>query len=168
LGGPRDCAGPVRGCLGSGRRAETINIVAFGDSGVFGSGQGRTLGGVRQRPLRWHQPLSTCLSAGACRGTGQRTTPICSKVCARPDGTDKPDPPSRRNPRRRFGLIVSYGSRTRGRGPTHPGLGGNGDSAGLVRSRLTAGGTWIRNSSSAREGWRFEPSSVDRAASRLG
>jgi acyl-CoA thioesterase-1 len=26
--------------------AETINIVAFGDSGVFGSGQGRTPGGV--------------------------------------------------------------------------------------------------------------------------
>ena len=26
--------------------AETINIVAFGDSGVFGSGQGRTRGGV--------------------------------------------------------------------------------------------------------------------------
>ena len=26
--------------------AETINIVAFGDSGVFGSGQGRTSGGV--------------------------------------------------------------------------------------------------------------------------
>jgi acyl-CoA thioesterase-1 len=28
-------------------RAETVNIVAFGDSGVFGSGQGRTLGGVQ-------------------------------------------------------------------------------------------------------------------------
>jgi lysophospholipase L1-like esterase len=27
-------------------RAETVNIVAFGDSGVFGSGQGRTPGGV--------------------------------------------------------------------------------------------------------------------------
>jgi acyl-CoA thioesterase I len=27
-------------------RAETIQIVAFGDSGVFGSGQGRTAGGV--------------------------------------------------------------------------------------------------------------------------
>jgi lysophospholipase L1-like esterase len=27
-------------------RTETVNIVAFGDSGVFGSGQGRTPGGV--------------------------------------------------------------------------------------------------------------------------
>ena len=39
-----------------------------------------------QRPLPSHQLLSTCLSAGACLGTGRRIMPICSKVCARLDG----------------------------------------------------------------------------------
>src|SRR5262245_47551097 len=42
-------------------RAETVNIVAFGDSGVFGSGQGRTPGGVpvaEAYPARLESALS--------------------------------------------------------------------------------------------------------------
>ena len=45
-----------------------------------------------------------CSYATACPGCGPKTTPTCSKGCARPGGgRHNADPPSRRDPRRRCG-----------------------------------------------------------------
>ena len=50
-----------------------------------------TFGGDRKKGLRQAgrlplgRPLSTYMSAGAFCGTGPRTTPTCSKACAKPD-----------------------------------------------------------------------------------
>jgi hypothetical protein len=41
-----------------------------------------------RRLLRSRRPRLTCTSAIGCASCGRKTTPICSKACARPDGRD--------------------------------------------------------------------------------
>jgi adenylate cyclase len=77
--------------------------------------------GSKRRRKRWRAPSrsrqarSTCMSAGACHGCGRRTTPTCSKGCARRAGKNDCRSPSRRYSRRGYrGLQLAHGCR-RGR-----------------------------------------------------